>query len=347
MRASINQSTGEARLTPETEEDIWHIERVLGPGDLVKSRSFRRFKARPGEGESGEKKEVTIELIAEKIEFHEGTGKLRITGKIKAGFPEEFVQIGSYHTIDVGFDEMITVTKQWKPYQLERLKEAQSESRRPKLAIVVMDEEKATIALVKGYGVRKVCEIESKASKRDERKTHTLAMQKYYATILEKISGYKYHVIIAGPGFEKDNFRKYVEATDKDVLPRLSFESCSNNEMTGVYELIRHGIISKIAGQERAAREIETMNNFIATVSGPTGLCAYGRKAVGEALGFNAIDRVLVNDELVRTDEDIEKLARRCEESGAKVYYFNAQEYAGKQLEGFGGIAAFLKFKLK
>ena len=347
MRASINHSSGEARLTPESDEDIWHVERVLGPGDVVKSRSFRRFKARPGEGESGEKKEVTIELIAEKIEFHEGTGKLRITGKIKGGFPEEFVQIGSYHTIDVGPGEMITVTKQWKPYQLERLKEAQSESRRPKLAIVVLDEEKATIALVKGYGVRKVCEIESKASKRDERKTHALAMQKYYSSILDKISAYKHRVIVAGPGFEKENFKKFVEAQDTELLKHLSFESCSNNEMTGVYELIRHGIITKTAGQERAAREIEVMNDFIATVSGPTGMSAYGRKAVSEALNFNALDRLLVNDELVRADEQIEKLAEKAEESGAKVFYFNAQEYAGRQLEGFGGIAAFLKFKVK
>ncbi|VVC04579.1 Peptide chain release factor subunit 1 [Candidatus Burarchaeum australiense] len=352
MRASINHATGEARLTPESDEDIWHIERVLGPGDIVKSQSMRRFK--PGEGESGDKRPVTVEIVAEKIEFHEQTGRLRITGKIKSGHPEEYIQIGAYHTIDVIPGEQVSVVKKWKPYQLERLKEAQSESRRPKLAIVAMDEEKATIALVKGYGVRKVCEIESRASKKDERKVHAQAVAKYYGAILDKVKGYGHRVIVAGPGFEKDNFRKFVEQNDKDVLARLSFEGCSNCEMSGIYELMRQGIVSKIAGQERAAREIEQMNEFIGAISGGpssgtggSGLAAYGRKAVAEALAYGAIERLMVNDELVRREEEIEKLVEKAEESGARVVYFNAHEYAGKQLEGFGGIAAFLKFKVK
>ena len=348
MRASLNHTTGEARLTPESDEDIWHIERVLGPGDIVKSKSMRRFK--PGEGDSGDKRPVSVEVVAEKVEFHEQTGRLRITGKIKSGSPEEYVQIGAYHTIDVMPGEMVTVTKKWKPYQLERLKEAQAESKRPKLAIVAMDDEKATIALVKGYGVRKVCEIESKASKKDTQKVREQAMAKYYGSILDKVKGYEHRVIIAGPGFEKDNFKKFVEQNDKEkkILPRLSFEGCSNPEITGIYELMRQGIVSKIAGQERAARELALVNEFISATSGTGGaLTAYGRRAVGEALQYGAVERLLVNDELVRQDEEIETLAEKCEEAGAKVTYFNVQDYAGRQLEGFGGIAAFLKFKVK
>jgi len=346
MRVSINQTTGEARLTPESDEDIWHIERVLEPGDVVKSRSLRRFK--PSEGESGDKRAVTVELIAEKVEFHEGTGKLRVTGKIRGGNPEEYVQIGSYHTIEIMPGEQLTIQKSWKKYQLDRLKQAQSESRRPKLAIVVMDDEKATIALVKGYGVRLVCEIENKASKRDSQKVFQQAVNKYYGAIMAKISKYKHRIIVAGPGFDKDNFKKFVAGEDEELLKRLSFESCSNSEISGIYELMRHGIVSKMAGQERAVRELSLITDFVSAASKEDGLVAYGRKAVNAAVEFGAVENMLVNDELLRADKDIEVLVNKFEEStGLQAHVFNSQEYAGKQLEGFGGIAASLKFRVK
>ena len=346
MRASINRSTGEARLTPESDEDIWHVERVLEPGDVVKSRSLRRFK--PSEGESGDKRTVTVELIAEKVEFHEGTGKLRVTGKIRSGHPEEYVQIGSYHTIEIMPGEQLFITKQWKNYQLERLKQAQNEGRRPKLAIVAMDDEKATVALVKGYGVRKACEIESKASKRDKPKVHEQAVMRYYEQIMGKIEGYRHRIIIAGPGFDKDNFKKFVEAQDVELLKRLSFESCSNSEISGVYELLRQGIVSKIAGQERTAREMNLMNDFITAVSKQDGTTSYGRRDVERAVEHGAAGRLLVNDELLRNDKEIEGIVNKFEaSSNAQADVFNSQEYAGRQLEGFGGIATFLKFRMK
>ncbi|RLG20125.1 mRNA surveillance protein pelota, partial [Candidatus Micrarchaeota archaeon] len=276
-----------------------------------------------------------------------GTGKLRVTGKIKDGFPEEYVQIGSYHTIEIMPGEQLFITKQWKNYQLERLRQAQAESRRPKLAIVAMDDEKATVALVKGFGVRKVCEIESKASKRDKPKAFEQAVKKYYEQIMNKISKYKHRIIIAGPGFDKDNFKKFVKAQEPELLKRLSFESCSNPEITGVHELLRQGIISKIASEERAAREMSLMDAFISAASKQEGLVAYGRKAVKQALELGAVSKLLVNDELLRQEKEVEELVNLFEEvSGQHADVFNSQEYSGRQLAGFGGIAAFLKFRI-
>src|SRR5271165_3415913 len=87
------------RLIPENLEDLWHLERILAPGDEVQSGSWRSFKAT--EGATAEKKKIDIRLHIEKIEFARHANRLRLTGKILSGTPVEYVQTGSYHTIDV------------------------------------------------------------------------------------------------------------------------------------------------------------------------------------------------------------------------------------------------------
>jgi len=42
------------KLIPEVLEDLWHLERVLEPGDILSSSSTRVFK--PPEGEEERKK---------------------------------------------------------------------------------------------------------------------------------------------------------------------------------------------------------------------------------------------------------------------------------------------------
>ena len=69
---------GEIRLTPENTEDLWHIERLLSPGDRVIARTWRRFKAT--EDDAGEKKAVTMKLGVEKVEFSPHANRLRVTG---------------------------------------------------------------------------------------------------------------------------------------------------------------------------------------------------------------------------------------------------------------------------
>ncbi|MCX6777914.1 MAG: hypothetical protein NT157_03435 [Candidatus Micrarchaeota archaeon] len=113
----FDKKSGELKVVPESLEDLWHLERVLEQGDLVKGKSFRRFKL--DEGDSGERKAVTIELEAKKIEFHKHANILRVTGVIKSGTPEEYVQIGSHHTLDLEIDGRIAIQKDWKEYQLK------------------------------------------------------------------------------------------------------------------------------------------------------------------------------------------------------------------------------------
>ena len=67
-------------------EDLVALKKVLEPGSVVEGSSFRRFK--PFEGESGERKEVRVQIRVEEVEFAQAANKVRLGGEILWGTPE-------------------------------------------------------------------------------------------------------------------------------------------------------------------------------------------------------------------------------------------------------------------
>lgn len=112
------------KLKMENDLDVWHLQQIVEQKDLVKAKTVRTIFIRRGEEEEkGRKKLVTLKIRVEKMEFDEYGKKLRLTGKILEG-PEE-IQLGDYHTIEVGRGDVIELEKvRWSGEQLERLRRA-------------------------------------------------------------------------------------------------------------------------------------------------------------------------------------------------------------------------------
>ena len=106
----IDRKTGEMRLHIGDINDMWHLERVLSPGDFIEANTWRTHKV----GTREEKKAVKLRISLERAEFSKHSNRLRLLGKIVWGEPEEFVQLGRHHSIDVSEDEKIKVIKSWK-----------------------------------------------------------------------------------------------------------------------------------------------------------------------------------------------------------------------------------------
>jgi protein pelota len=340
----LDRSTGELRLVPENAEDLWHIERVLSEGDRVRSRSLRRFKLQ--DGDSGEKKAVNVELEAKKVEFHKHSNTLRVMGVILSGTPEEFVQIGSHHTVDVEPGRPFSIIKEWRGYQLDRLRKAQQETRRPMVGIVVLDERSAVFALLRGYGVDFTSEISASISKRDEK--HEEHERQFFGEISSAISHMKVErVIVAGPGFAKDNLRKFLSQKDPELLKRIRFEQASSAEKSGVYELMKNGVVERLVGEQRTEREFRLMERLLAQIGKDTGLVAYGKDEVRRAVEYKAAEELFVLDEMLRKEREVEYLLEKAEKQNCKITVFSAENDAGRQLHGLGGLAAILRFRIE
>jgi protein pelota len=340
-----DERTNEVRLIPENLEDLWHVERVLSAGDVVQSKSFRRFKTEK-EGDSGEKKEVAISLVVEKVEFAKLSNKLRLTGKINAGHPEEFVTVGSYHTIDVEPGYPVSIFKDWQDYQIKRLKSAIEETKRPRLAIVAMDEGKALFSTVLGYGINYDFEIENKARKRDsDFEKRNAAFYAEVALALAKKENVG-KIVVAGPGFAKDNLKKYLEQKNAKLLKKITFESCSNAEHSGINELLKGGLLAKVAEGERIEKEMKLIERLMAELGRESGLAIYGLANVRGAVEASAVEELLVLDEVLRTRKEVEKIMIEAERKKTKITIFSHEADAGKQLGAFGGLAAVLRYRI-
>jgi len=127
-----------------------------------------------------------VEVEVEKSEVDKNAQKLRVSGKIRSGRPAEFVRLGSYHTINIGEGDTLTIQKEdWKGYVLSMIKRVVSDSKKQKLGVIAMDDEKATFAYVRGYGIDIITEIHSRLSKRMKEADYDKARSLYFEDIIK------------------------------------------------------------------------------------------------------------------------------------------------------------------
>ena len=337
----FDRKLGEMKLTLETLEDLWHLERVLRSGDKVESRTMRSVKF--GDGKE-EKKPVRIILGVETVEFAESANRLRVGGKILEGSPEEFIQMGRYHTFDLEPGSKIKIIKNWKNYEVKRIEKAVEESKRPLIRIIVMDENDATTAILRGYGVSYGPEINCSGSKREG--NYEEKVRQYYGDVSLYISTHPERFIVAGPGFAKDGLKDFIKEKEPKLLERVSFENCSTSEKSGVNELLKRGVVAKVAGDAALEEEERLIEEFIMHLHKEDGRAAYGIEEVKTAVGAQAVEKLLVLDESLRKDEHVEEITENAEKARATLVFFSAKSDAGHKLKGFGGVAALLRFRI-
>jgi protein pelota len=337
----FDRKLGEMKVLVETLEDLWHLERVLRNGDKVEARTLRSVKFADGKEE---KKPVRIVLGVESVEFAESANRLRVGGKIITGSPEEFVQRGRYHTFDFEAGGKLKIIKEWKNYEVSRIEKAVSESRRPLIRIIVMDECNATSAILRGYGVTYGPEFSCKGSKREG--SYDEKVRQYYGEVAAYISKHQEKFIVAGPGFAKDGLREFMREKYPKELGRVSFENCSTSEKSGVTELLKRGVVAQVAGEARLEEEEKLLEEFMVHLNKDDGLGAYGVDEVHSAIECRAVEKLLILDEALRKEPRIEEIAEKGEKLRAKVVFFSSQSDAGHKLAGFGGVAAILRFRM-
>ncbi len=341
---SFNNVTNLLKLVPETFDDLYLLAILLNKNDKIGSRSYRRFKST--EDDVGEQKEVFIRIILEKTEIDKTAWRLRLNGKIIDGHPLEFVRLNSYHTLNVGISDLIEVEKpEWKEYILKRLKQAVSDAKKPKLAIIAMDDEKATVAYIRGYGIDITTELYSKLSKKLSEKEFEKQKILYFDSILKMLSGLDVGIVIlAGPGFMKDDIKKYIEVKGIKIEKRIFYESCSDPERSGIREVLQSTTISKIFENEHIKKEFEYLNIFLSSLR--AGSSMSGVKKVSDTLDSYSIGVILVNDSVLWND-DIKLLLDKADKQGVAIEIFNSEDEAGKQLESFKNIVGIEKYLLR
>ncbi|MGB9576881.1 MAG: mRNA surveillance protein pelota [Candidatus Micrarchaeia archaeon] len=342
----FDRKEGVIKVEPQSVEDLWYLAKIIGEGDFVEGRSFRRFKPEGAtQASSGEKKPVRVEVRVEKTEFAEQANKLRVTGKIVAGEPEEYCPHGDYHTLEVEPRQTITVKKKFGAYEEALLDEAMKQSQHVKALIIAMDEEKAVSAQLRTTGIKFGAEYYCHANKRDPSSFEE--KQKHFFSEIAaalKEAGQDSHLVVAGPGFTKDAFKKYLTEKNPALAKKILWEHADSAERTAVYSLLKQGTLEKLLGEQKLQTEFAALEKLKASIGRGDGLSVYGLSETREAAASGAVAELLVLDELVRKNEEAREVMELARKNGAKILVFNSEDDAGAEFKAFK-IAALLRYK--
>ena len=344
---SRNLRQGEIKVNVETPEDAWYLSQLIDAGDMISGKTPRKIK--PTEEAEATKRMVYMALNVEKVEFSKTTNALRASGKVIEG-PED-VPHGSYHTFNIEPGTTITIKKEhWYNYQLERIQEA-AETKLPKILICVFDREEAYFARMKRAGAEILTHITGEVEKK---RTGIKAKTNFYAEIIKQLKQYdeRYKldfIILASPAFWKEELFK--ELKEDALKKKIVQATCSSADEQAVDEVLKREEVQTALRQERASKEIILVEKLLEEIA-KKGAAVYGVKATEEASATGAVATLLITDTLIQklrqenTFQRIDNIMRSVDKQKGEVVIVSGEHAGGKKLDGLGGIAALLRYKL-
>ncbi|OGI12197.1 mRNA surveillance protein pelota [Candidatus Micrarchaeota archaeon RBG_16_36_9] len=336
MHSSFDLRHNIGKIVPESIEDLSILKEVIDKGNLVTAKSPRSIKIkREGNlvrAKTG-RKEVIMKIEVEKTELKESV--LRLTGKIIEA-PED-VEKG-YHTIEVEPDKFLRIEKIWKSWEVDRIKSA--ERKHEPILILILDENEADFYFLKER-YKHLFSITSEASGKrfDSKKSETKRIE-YYAKILEELkkrSEKIKKIIIAGPGFARDDLQNLIRQRAKELLDKIIVDFTYQSGNLGLQELLKKGLVEKLTKYSRITEETNAVERLLEDLN--KGKAVYGIEKTKEALENGQISLLLVSNTKVR---DFEELLDTADKNRCNIMVISSEHDSGEKLLGLGGIGAIL-----
>ena len=333
---------GRVTLFPETLDDLWHLKYIVEEGDTVSALTQRRVERNDDMTRStgGERETLNVDLEVDDVEFARFANRLRVSGVIRSCDRE--TEIGNHHTINVEQNDEITITKNWKSDQLERLAEAE-EADETEVAIATVEEGEAHVHTVEAHGVEERVTLRGTTGKGEDAGPREELFGEL-ASVLENIDADA--VILAGPGFTKRDAYGYIEENAPETAEKIIVEDTASVGGRGVHEVLKRGAVERVAEEARVARESRLADELMERVAGE-GAAAYGLEPTREAVEYGAVEHLLVVDEFLREYRDeIDPLIEGAEQKGGEVTVLSSEFEPGQRVGSLGGVAALLRYRI-
>ncbi len=348
---SANPKKNEYKLQVDDLDDLWSLSYLIEPGDIISARTFRKIKlgGDTDRDSSVVKKPMFLSISVTKVEFHKYSSALRASGTIVSG-PED-IPHGSHHTMNIEDGTIFELSKpQMLKYQRDKLREA-TEEKPPKVLLLTHDREEAAFAVMKKYGYEMLAQVSGDVTKKDEQMAKTAD---FYDELLKILTDYdtKYsfeNIIIASPGFWKEYLmKKLPPQLSKKCVPATVSAVGPN----GMNELLKRPEVKAVLDKQRAAGEMNMVEELLRRI-GKEEPAAYGLADTKDAVAAGAVSDLLVTDGLImakRQEEkfhEIEVLMRKVDQMDGSVHIISSEHDGGTRLDGLGGIAAILRYRIR
>jgi protein pelota len=329
MRSAFDLRKGIGRLIPESADDLWILSGIIRPGALVTARTTRTVEIKRDDVTIRVgRRPVTLTIAVERVELAE---KLRISGRI---IEAPYGVSKGWHSISVSPGMSLTVKKTWKSWEVNRIRAARLPVE--PVLVCILDEREADLWMLRERAEHLV-HIAGRGLEK--------AKSEFYGDILSALRrhapGAK-RIVIAGPGFAKDELRHALAAKAKDLLEMVLLDTVAHTGPPGLQELLRRGTLTKAALRSRIAEETAAVERLLTEIM-KEGMVAYGLEQTKSALEAGAVKLLLVSDRKVR---ELESLLQAAEKTRADIMIISSEHESGQKLLGIGGVAAMLRWKI-
>jgi len=357
---------GSVTLMPEESEDMWHAYNLISEGDGVRASTIRKVQNESSTGSSTSNRVRTVLTIRiENIDFDTQACVLRLKGRNIA--ENQYVKMGAYHTLDLEVNRKFTLTKsEWDSVALERVDTACDPTQHADVAAVVMQEGLAHICLITSSMTLVRAKIDQciPRKRKGNVQQHEKGLQRYFESVMQGILRHVNFdvvkcVLIASPGFVRDQFHEYMFQQAIKLDNKILLENKSKfmliHSSSGFKHSLREvltdpSVIAKMA-DTKASSEVRALESFYTMLQTEPAKAFYGTKHVEHANEAQAIETLLISDNLFRI-QDV-KLRKRyvtlvdsVRESGGEVKIFSSMHVSGEQLDQLTGVAAILRFPM-
>ncbi|HIJ98888.1 TPA: mRNA surveillance protein pelota [archaeon] len=339
----------------EVADDLYYLADILNKDDRVISRTKRRIDYRQGieRAERLAKEAVTLEIQVETVEFDRTIDRLRVTGRIYQG--PETVATGDFHTLNLRPGMVLTVTKDiWTTADLIKVEDA-SKAIKAKILLLAIEDGLCSFGLLREYGVKLSGTISKTLSGKKEPEKKRAEEISFFEDLLDAIENEAEgldRIVIAGPAFYKDNFYKYFKEKKSELAVKAVIENVSTGGERGLQEIIKRGIIERIIKEWKVQQEVKKLTEFFEEFSKNLGLAVYGLKNVEYAMNLGAIKTLLISNSTLKKskiekNKQIDELLKNIYDMRGEILIVSNEHDLGKQLEGIGGLAALLRFRVE
>jgi protein pelota len=345
IKSDFKKGTVKLRITDP--EDLWYLSHLIDPGDFVKGKTTRKVKIGEGDNAKVAKKTLILQIETEQT-FYENNS-LRVLGKIKEA--PDYIPFGSYHSITLVEGEEFTLEKStWLSYQKQKLKE--STQKKYAYLLCLIDREEALFALTQKAGYDILLKIKGDVPKKGK---DTEIKKDFHTEIIKTLEVYagRYtpqRIILASPAFYKDDLYKKIK--DKELSNNITLAVCSDVTESALDEVMKRPELKTILQDSRSREEKILVDELLQEIK-KDNLAVYGWKEVLNAINVGAVSKLMLTDEFVKKKREeesfieLDEAMKSIDALKGEIHIISAENDAGKQLDGLGGIAAILRYKIR
>ncbi|XP_008800974.1 protein PELOTA 1 isoform X1 [Phoenix dactylifera] len=365
-RDLVPNGPGSVKVVPEEDDDMWHAYNLICEGDSVQAVTVRKvLKEKASGGRDAERVKLKLEIKVESVDYDKEGSVLRIRGKNI--LENEHVKIGQFHTLQIEPHRPFVLRKDvWDSMARDVLQQACDPSASADLAVILMQEGLAHLFLIGKSITATRSRIETSIPRKHGPAIagYESALKKFFENVLQallKHIDFKVVrcVVIASPGFTKDQFRDYLllEAERRQLRSIIENKShlilahSTSGYKHSLKEVLDAPSVMTLIKDTKAAQEVRALKDFFNMLSNDTARACYGPKHVEVAHERMAVQTLLITDSLfknsdISTRQKYIKLVESVKDSGGAVHIFSSMHVSGEQLAQLTGIAAILRFPL-